>query len=69
MTEWQPIDTAPKDGTWIAALYCNNLFYEPVMVHWHDDGGPYPWVSRDNAYPDGRIDMWVPIPALPAIPD
>jgi len=67
--DWRPIESAPRDGTWIAALYSNNLYYEPVIVHWDDDAGPYSWVGRENAYSEGRISLWAPIPPLPEIPD
>ena len=66
MNEWQPMKTAPKDGTKIAALYTNNLYYEPVIVWWDSDGGPYPWLARDTSYAEGRIVAWYPIPPVSA---
>ncbi len=34
MMEWQPIETAPKDGTWILAI--NNRRNQAVII-WRDD--------------------------------
>jgi hypothetical protein len=64
MTDWQDMDTVPKDGRWIAALYTNNMFDEVVAVRWNADQH-YPWEARDNAYAEGRIVGWYPIPAPP----
>ena len=63
--EWQPIKTAPKDGTWIAGLYTNNAFDEPVAIRWNSDTH-YPWEARDNAYAEGRIIAWCPLPPIKA---
>ena len=69
--EWQPIETAPKDGTVVLAW----RFY-PVVVRWVDDS-EYPWESvtlgghfafTGNGYKaaDPQLTHWQPLPAAPA---
>lgn len=63
---WQPIATAPKDGTPIIAYqpggkYCNGHEY-PACVglsHWYGDGWEGPYNPRD--FPT----HWMPLPAPP----
>jgi Protein of unknown function (DUF551) len=72
--EWQPIETAPKDGSAI-------LLYSPkhgtVEGGWdqvdgggHPENGPsiYWWASRYVVFEDGPYDApthWMPLPAPP----
>lgn len=58
---WQPMITAPIDGTTILAASDNGCAWEYVAVYWNDDGGEYPWQSADNAYPEDRFDSWQPL--------
>jgi len=55
---WQPIETAPKDGTTI--LGWDTI--EHVLLFWHDGA----W--RENALADNPIPPthWMPLPAPPA---
>jgi len=68
MTEWQPIETAPKDGTRILAYgVCG---YEDVAgiatVKWHRGS----WVCDPNEateydYEECKITHWMPLPEPP----
>ncbi|WP_339765038.1 hypothetical protein [uncultured Sulfitobacter sp.] len=63
---WQPIDTAPKDGTVILSYRENTTFpgyQELSVVHWHDDT----W--KVSPTKDGRLSHlgthWTTLPAAP----
>jgi len=50
LVEWQPIETAPKDGTWIilANLYSADSYYHIAWpTHWKPIGPP-PWNAIDG---------------------
>ena len=50
MSEWQPISTAPKDGTWIMAWRKSASFgtREPlVFVTWFEDAWSWPDDTAD----------------------
>lgn len=69
--EWQPIETAPMDGTpvllweqWAATPvvgYFRNYWYV-VTEHIYAD---YDGITRDNLTQD-QITHWMPLPAPPA---
>ena len=77
MSEWQPIETAPKDGTWILGM--NNRGNPAVIIwdekaHWHDGVLRPGWI---HPFSDGRAstfwngangsepEFWMPIPWHP----
>ena len=77
MSEWQPIETAPKDGTWIIGT-AKDWQGGVVSMQWDSGGstvigGDYTgWVRRD---PSSRLlfamrnikpTHWMPLPGLPA---
>lgn len=62
--DWQPIETAPQDGTEILARRYNDCFHEHYVVWW-TGSQPYPWQADGNAYAEGRLDEWMPIPRPP----
>lgn len=48
----------------ILACYFNDIAWEYRIVRWTGKQ-PYPWHGQDNAWPEGRIDFWMPLPAPP----
>lgn len=72
MSDWQPIDTAPKDGSEILV----NIDGKSRVVHWgggfsHKHHGRFPWVcqSGQNAWRENVPDHWMPLPPPPSTPD
>jgi len=65
MTDWQPIETAPKDGTPIlGAPRANAYIVEGTTIAWHNgawcgDFGVEGWVPLR-----GPFTHWKPFPAL-----
>lgn len=59
---WQPIDTAPKDGTRLL-IYDTDAFKRITIGHWSDD-----WIDEDNADVWSPT-HWMPLPRQPADPD
>lgn len=57
---WQPISTAPKDGTWILATATNAV---PAVVRWEDNG----WVENESNEGDRSwpLTYWMPVPNSP----
>ena len=77
MSEWQPAETAPKDGTWILAL---NNRGNPAVVIWsewahHPNGRISPgWIhpfstGEASTFWNGGngslLEYWMPIPHPP----
>jgi len=77
MTDWQPIDTAPKDGTWILGI--NNRGNQSVII-WKNEALDWFDISRSgwiHPFSDGRLSTfwnggcgsvathWMPLPAPP----
>jgi hypothetical protein len=70
MTEWQPIETAPKDSS--APYIC----YSPGNPrahneyargpHFHIDGFSERWPRGRNQYPEAPYTHWMPLPEAPA---
>ena len=71
---WQPIETAPKDGTDVL-LYSPDAISDAMIGHWVDgfgppgDGGAW-WPDNDSArFPiDAWPTHWQPLPPPPALP-
>lgn len=78
MSEWQPIETAPKDGTWILAInnrgnpaviiwneraYWNEGDLRPGWIHPFSDGSASTfWNGANGSMPE----YWMPIPWHPS---
>lgn len=75
-SEWQPIETAPKDGTHILAhrlpigIRVTNLTNPPTVVHWFDDPDePGFYTSVNERAPEHPFSPthWRQLPAPPAL--
>ena len=62
MAEWQPRDTAPKDGTII--LVCIDYDISQTVRWISDTKGGY-WEGRFGNYDDEDIIVWQPLPKPP----
>lgn len=68
MNDWQPIETAPKDRTWVLCAWKNSAgrFGIPVSLYWHGEC----WTDIDPALTPVtqnalRPTHWMPLPASP----
>jgi len=66
MSEWQPMETAPKDGTMILVCHDTGCGEEHFLVWWVDDGDGYPWRESYNSHVADRFDAWMPLLPLPS---
>lgn len=61
MTEWQPIETAPKDGRHLVKLDCDR--YEVDIARFRD-GKPF-IVGSEFHFDRGKVTHWMPLPSPP----
>jgi hypothetical protein len=65
---WQPIETAPQDGTWFLAWWSGSQIMEPVYFgeYWEDgDDNPLVgWCDSEGDHAPGP-DYWYPLPEPP----
>lgn len=72
MTEWQPIETAPKDGTTIllvrfyGAQVCGETDHWTVDVY--GDDRPRDWCDTGGRPPEYAWTHWLPLPPPPKAP-
>jgi hypothetical protein len=72
--QWQPIETAPKDGTTILLFRHLKSWNVIGYGHWEDLRGVSGWLSYGLNEPPGNLGLahpthWMPLPApLPAPP-
>ena len=62
--EWQPIETAPKDGTEIL-LFCDGPFKDIGLCYWRDDHVMTGW-TWGLEQPFNFATHWMPLPAPPS---
>lgn len=62
---WMPIETAPKDGTWI--LVHTGEYTHPITVWWFKYNGRACWRAHDLE-PIDDVSHWMPLPAAPEAP-
>jgi len=74
MSDWQPIETAPKDGTRLLAYWPG---FGVSLIHRHNPGGEHRnprhhyecWVRDDNMPLGGEPTHWMPLPGPPRTDD
>lgn len=60
---WQPIETAPKDGTKILANFTHpEVEYWPVVAYWTDAVDMQRWAGFPR---DAQPTHWMPLPQPP----
>ena len=64
MSQWQPIDTAPKDGTHILA-YQPGPFDCCTVIHWY--GGAWSVVVVSYYDVEWAPTHWMPLPPPPVV--
>lgn len=58
---WQPIETAPKDGTWIMGWSENDS--NPARISWgRNHNNKLAWCTAFCSFVDGYITHWTPLP-------
>lgn len=74
MSEWQPIETAPKDGTPILAANIHHTLHAPVVVRWDADETDPHWCDAATAagealyFNPNYFQLWQPLDPLPFTP-
>ena len=64
MSKWQPIETAPKDGTKILAF--DPSLFGICLAIWYQGGWYVSEESQDGSgYEDMPISHWMPLPPPP----
>ena len=65
--EWMPIETAPKDGSWILATV--GAQYYPAVVRWRAEKGIEGWqddvMCAPSDYDEWPLAYWMPLPLPP----
>lgn len=68
MTEWQPIETVPKDGTTVLFGFAGKKHFS--LVYWNLEREA--WFSQNNGYclsHDLSATHWLPVPPPPEVSD
>jgi hypothetical protein len=67
MTDWQPMSTAPKDGTKILACDVSGRFSPDrlFIVMWDANEPHWPWTGDGERYPADTFTHWTPRPEPP----
>jgi Protein of unknown function (DUF551). len=65
MMEWLPIETAPKDGTWV--LVHTGEYTHPISAFWFKYNGLAYWRDYNLDVVD-EITHWMPLPKPPVTP-
>jgi hypothetical protein len=68
MSEWQPIETAPKDGTKIIAFHIWSRHIQMMTIaHWGRPGAYNApcWISQGGTNHIDQPTHWMPLPEPP----
>ena len=63
MSEWRPIDSAPRDTTRVMLFAPTRAFPEAVIVGWYSDRGKE-WLSEPGMWQRNPT-HWMPLPDTP----
>lgn len=61
---WQPIETAPKDGTWILAV-SEGIPFVPSVVYWDSEAKGWTEDEYESGEPEWVLTHWMPHPKNP----
>lgn len=64
-SQWQPIETAPRDGSFVLVCQSRNGIIR--TAHWADTWDHWAIASGAMSYISG-VTHWMPLPAPPATP-
>lgn len=68
MPDWQPIATAPRDGTefigWHNDKACPALGAWFTLA-WYSEDERWPWEDAEGKHPPAFLTHWMPLPPLP----
>lgn len=78
MTDWQSIETAPRDGTWVLAYFNDPVIgeeFEAVVRYTLPNGtggqyGDFVWETPDSRcgyYAERVFTHWMPLPPPPSL--
>lgn len=66
---WQPIETAPKDGTWILAVqegyYSEGVPFVPSVVYWDSEAKGWTEDEYESGEPEWALTHWMSLPKNP----
>lgn len=64
MSEWQSIETAPKDGTAILVIR-DDEHESHEVVYYEEDINGFVWCGETQAWHQDRFTHWMPLPPPP----
>ena len=65
---WQPMSSAPKDGTWLLVINARAVTPKPFFSSWNEKDGA--WVNQRNMpWHEPPMTHWLTWPAPPAVHD
>ena len=65
MSEWQPIETAPQDGTWVVLCRATDMDCIIAAV-WEAADNDFSWATLDGSYHKNWGTHWMPLPEPPS---